>query len=142
MNMKTFAFLLLTALPALASAGASGEAAKPEVELQKLSIDEVSAKLASKDPVFVYDNNTEERYAKGHVPGATWVKYDGVEEKDLPKDKTATLVFYCANEKCMACHKAASQAMKLGYKNVYIMPAGIMGWEKAEKPVEHSEVRG
>jgi len=27
-------------------------------------------------------------------------------------------------------------AFKLGYKNVFIMPAGIMGWEKAGKPVE------
>jgi len=27
-------------------------------------------------------------------------------------------------------------AVKLGYKNVYILPAGIMGWEKAKMPVE------
>jgi rhodanese-related sulfurtransferase len=26
--------------------------------------------------------------------------------------------------------------MKLGYKNVCVMPAGIKGWEKAGKPVE------
>ena len=36
----------------------------------------------------------------------------------------------------MACHKAAKAAMELGYTNVHIMPEGIMGWEKAEKPVE------
>jgi len=27
-------------------------------------------------------------------------------------------------------------AVKLGYKRVFILPAGIMGWEKAQKPVE------
>jgi rhodanese-related sulfurtransferase len=27
-------------------------------------------------------------------------------------------------------------ALRLGYKNVYILPAGIMGWEKAGKAVE------
>jgi rhodanese-related sulfurtransferase len=27
-------------------------------------------------------------------------------------------------------------AVKLGFKNVFIMPAGIMGWEKAGKPVD------
>jgi rhodanese-related sulfurtransferase len=28
------------------------------------------------------------------------------------------------------------RAIKLGYKNVYTLPPGIMGWEKAGKPVE------
>ena len=27
----------------------------------------------------------------------------------------------------------------MGYKNVYIMPAGIQGWEKAGKKVEQAE---
>lgn len=27
-------------------------------------------------------------------------------------------------------------ALKLGFKNVYIFPPGIMGWEKAGKPVD------
>jgi rhodanese-related sulfurtransferase len=36
----------------------------------------------------------------------------------------------------MACHQAARAAVQLGYKNVFIMPAGIAGWEKAKKPVE------
>jgi rhodanese-related sulfurtransferase len=27
-------------------------------------------------------------------------------------------------------------AAKLGYKNVFVLPAGIAGWEKAKKPVE------
>ena len=36
----------------------------------------------------------------------------------------------------MACHQAARAAVKYGYKNVFIMPAGIMGWEKAKKPVD------
>jgi rhodanese-related sulfurtransferase len=27
-------------------------------------------------------------------------------------------------------------AAKLGYKNVYILPSGISGWEKAGKPVD------
>jgi rhodanese-related sulfurtransferase len=30
----------------------------------------------------------------------------------------------------------AVSALRLGYGNVYILPAGIMGWEKAGKPVE------
>jgi rhodanese-related sulfurtransferase len=36
----------------------------------------------------------------------------------------------------MACHEAARAAVTYGYKNVYIMSAGIQGWQKAGKPVE------
>ncbi len=64
---------------------------------RRLNIDEVAAKIG-KPNVFVYDNNSKEDYAKGHVPTATWVDYDHVQASDLPKDKSATLIFYCANE--------------------------------------------
>ena len=39
----------------------------------------------------------------------------------------------------MACHEAARAAVQYGYKNVYIMSAGIQGWEKAGKPVEKGD---
>jgi hypothetical protein len=29
-------------------------------------------------------------------------------------------------------------AVKLGYQKVFVLPAGIMGWEKAHKPIEKS----
>jgi rhodanese-related sulfurtransferase len=35
----------------------------------------------------------------------------------------------------MECHKAARRAAEFGYKDLYIMPAGIVGWTKAGKPV-------
>ena len=36
----------------------------------------------------------------------------------------------------MASHVGAGRAKKLGYTNVYLMPAGIVGWTKAGKAVE------
>lgn len=36
----------------------------------------------------------------------------------------------------MASHAAAREAAKLGYRNVYVMPDGILGWVKAGKRVE------
>ncbi len=36
----------------------------------------------------------------------------------------------------MASHAAAREAVKLGYRNVAVMPDGIMGWVKAGKRVE------
>ena len=36
----------------------------------------------------------------------------------------------------MASHTGAGRAIKLGYKNVFVMPEGIQGWKKAGKAVE------
>jgi rhodanese-related sulfurtransferase len=102
---------------------------------QRLTVDEVQKLVGQKD-VAIYDNNNAERFAKGHVPGAKNVSPRELTAADLPANKDAKLVFYCANEKCMACHEGAKKAIELGYKNVFIMPQGIMGWEKAGKPVE------
>jgi hypothetical protein len=80
---------------------ASG-AAVEEADLAKLTLDELDAKKkeaeSGKLALFIFDNNEKDRFVKGHIPGAKWVKFDEVEAKDLPPDKEATLVFYCANE--------------------------------------------
>ena len=61
------------------------------------TVDEVASKLGQKS-VYVFDNNPREVYEKGHVPGARWVDYKKIQASDLPADKNATLIFYCANE--------------------------------------------
>ncbi|HEU4401097.1 MAG TPA: hypothetical protein VFT43_03250 [Candidatus Polarisedimenticolia bacterium] len=39
----------------------------------------------------------------------------------------------------MECHHAARRAADLGYREVFIMPSGIMGWAAAGKPVDKGE---
>ena len=88
--MRTRSLLLVTLLLACTA----GAAAEP---FGRLTVDQVAGKLGS-PKVHVYDNNSEERYASGHVPGAKWLDYDHVTASSLPSDRTDTLVFYCANE--------------------------------------------
>jgi hypothetical protein len=68
----------------------------------RLSIDELDSKMADakagKLALFIYDNNHKERWQQSHIPGAKWLDSDKVTAADLPQDKNATLVFYCANE--------------------------------------------
>ncbi len=125
--MKTLIAALLFMLPLAAHSD--------ESKLNSLTTKEVSARL--KQPNFyVFDNNAKERFQKSHVAGAKWVDPTELKAGDLPSDKTATLVFYCGNTHCTACHIGAQAALQLGYKNVYIMPEGIAGWEKAGLPTD------
>jgi rhodanese-related sulfurtransferase len=93
MDRRTF--LSLVAVPALALACTRGSSS----ELKRLTVDEVQARIAAKDgKTFVYDNNPRERFEKSHLPGARWVESGEVTAAVLPPDKSATLIFYCANE--------------------------------------------
>jgi rhodanese-related sulfurtransferase len=124
--------------------GAKAAEAKPaEVKAAtfgRLTLTDLQSRMAAakagKLALFIFDNNGKERFEQGHIPGAKWVQFSDVKAADLPADKEATLVFYCASEQCSACHSGASAAMALGYKNVFILPEGINGWEKAQQPIE------
>jgi len=123
------------AAPAVAAppVGESGHEAEPAERFSRVTIADLEAKLTA-GTVHVFDNNDRETYEAGHIPGARWVSYDSVQASDLPADRAAQLVFYCANEHCSACHTAADAAIALGYTNVSILPAGIQGWRAAGKP--------
>jgi hypothetical protein len=75
---------------------AASAAAAPD-PFGRLTVDEVAGKLG-KPGVFIYDDNSAESFAGGHLPGAKWLSDDAVTADKLPKDKTATLIFYCHNE--------------------------------------------
>ncbi|HVN63784.1 MAG TPA: rhodanese-like domain-containing protein, partial [Candidatus Binataceae bacterium] len=92
-----------------------------------------------KTPVNIYDaNRWSIRAGVGVIPGAHLLtspeQYDVT--GTLPPDKTALLVFYCANKMCTASHEAARRATDAGYSDVDVMADGIFGWKSAGEPVE------
>ncbi len=138
LSIARLAVLATLALP-LAACGAAccNTAASSQAEaFKRISAADLNAKLAAKAPLFVFDDNGDERYKQGHIPTAKALKADAVTADQLPADKAAMLVFYCGSDKCTACHHAAEAAIALGYTNVWIMPEGIKGWEAQKFPVE------
>jgi hypothetical protein len=85
-----------SALPA-PSAQPAALTADAAIELRSLTLDEVSTRIAAHDgKTFIFDNNSKDRYASGHLPTARWLDFKNVTAADLPPDKAATLIFYCA----------------------------------------------
>ncbi|MDE2510179.1 MAG: rhodanese-like domain-containing protein, partial [Elusimicrobia bacterium] len=102
-----------------------------------IHVDDLAAALKSSAPPDVYDANGDDtRENVGVIPGARLLtsssKYDVA--TTLPADKSAPLVFYCANKMCMASHTAAQKAVSAGYANVSVMTDGIFGWRDAGQP--------
>lgn len=87
------------------AAGCSGgqtSSSAHEEAFRRMTMEELEAKMADakagKVALHLFDNNEKDRFEKSHIPGAKWVQFDKVQASDLPADKEAILVFYCAND--------------------------------------------
>lgn len=122
---------LIVALVLASPAGLSADGPAPPAALTMAQVESLLGKLG----IFIYDVNTPELWEQGHLPGAIYINKPNI-KRFLPRDKNATLVFYCANRLCSASGAAAKEAMRLGYRSVFLMPEGIFGWERSGRPVE------
>jgi rhodanese-related sulfurtransferase len=120
------ALLLVTSLSATASTD----------KFKQVHVADLDQWITSKNQaVYVLDaNNDTTRTKEGVIPGAKILtSYDKYAMSELPSNKNAKLVFYCANTQCSASHDAANRAISAGYKDVSVMVDGIEGWKKAGK---------
>lgn len=99
-----------------------------------LPVAEVVSGLRS-DGLRVFDCNPPEAWVRGHVPGAVNLDPMGFSPNDLPAATGAMLVFYAADESSAAAAFAARRAHALGHSNVWVMSAGLAGWENEGCPV-------
>ena len=77
-------------------------------------------------------------YKSGHIPGAINFESEKAKlAKELPADKGALAVAYCASPACHAYAAAAKAATELGYTNIKHLSAGISGWKEAGAPIEN-----
>lgn len=130
------AVALSLAVPSLALA-CDGEAhQQAEATPKKVSIAQVAMWTKEKKATPIDANGQKTRETQGVIPGAVLLtsssQYDVT--KELPAQKDAKLVFYCANTKCSASEAAAKKAMQAGYTDVAVLPEGIAGWKQAGQP--------
>lgn len=102
---------------------------KAESPIKKVTVAEVAKDKKAK---VIDANSSEFRVKNGTVPGAVLLTSSSTYDlKELPAQKDASLVFYCANSMCSASESAAKRAAQAGYTNVAVMPDGLMGWKAA-----------
>lgn len=121
-----------------AFAKAAPKAATKSEQFKLIDAKTLSKWMTSKAPdLVIYDaNNTDTRNQYGTIPGAKLLaSYEYDANTELPmSNKASKLVFFCANTQCMASHKAAETAAKAGFKDVFVMSDGIMGWKESGFP--------
>ena len=89
--------------------------------------------LMQKDGAFLIDVHIPEQK---HLPGTdAWIPYNRIEEmkNDLPEDKNTLILVYCRSGHMSKI--AASKLVEMGYRNVYELDNGIIGWQRAGLPI-------
>jgi rhodanese-related sulfurtransferase len=85
----------------------------------------------------IVDVRTPEEFSAGHIANAVNmdVTADGFEQQIEALDKEKPVMVYCKSGGRSA--RAASILKDKGFKNVYDLDGGIIGWEEAKKPIEN-----
>src|SRR5438093_5603681 len=101
-SVAVAAFAVVLALDFAVSPAADAAAKKKEAipesdPFGRLTADQVERRLGRPN-VHVVDGNTPETYVENHLPGAVNLNHKDITTAVLPKDKDATLIFYCMNE--------------------------------------------
>ena len=129
--MKTtlLSLMLSAVLVPAAALACEGDNMNAQSSIKKVTVAELAKDKQSK----VFDANGADFRAKnGTIPGAVLLTSSSQYAlEQLPKQKDAALVFYCANTMCSASEAAAKRASAAGYTNVAVLPEGLMGWKAA-----------
>ena len=152
---KIILSVISLALLAINLFGAKPECPKPEISasLGATYISVSDAKKAQAKGAVILDTRKSSEVSEERISGALRALYkekggnknrharfnpkiEKLKMKNVPKDKTTTLITYCNGPHCWRSFKAAVVLSKQGYKNVFWMRDGIPAWKTAGFPTE------
>lgn len=98
-----------------------------------LTVDQFEQKIKELDNELLLDVRTPGEFKEGHVEGAVNIDYynDSFSAQLDSLDKTKPVLVYCRSGSRSA--KAAEILRQKGFKDVYEMNEGIIGWQQKNK---------
>jgi rhodanese-related sulfurtransferase len=110
-------------------------AAHQDQLVKKVSVEEFD-KLRSAKTNVVLDVRSAKEFQAGHIPNAVNIDVNSpdFDKKVAELDKSKTYLVHCAAGTRSA--KACGKLETVGFKQLYDLPVGFRGWEKAGKPIE------
>ena len=94
-----------------------------------MTAQQLQAKMAKKEPLFLLDVREEDEYAQGHIEGATLIPVKSIRASldKLPKDKP--LVLYCRSGRRSG--RVVDFLATEGFTNAVSLEGGILAWSAA-----------
>jgi rhodanese-related sulfurtransferase len=107
--------------------------------MTEISPKDLKDKLDAQATLTLVDIRDAHAYQEKHIPGALNVEVGAafVEEfKEVVPDKDAAIVLYNEFKEDETDKTSAALLESLGYKNISVLPDGLMGWMNAGFQVE------
>jgi len=106
----------------------------------KITPEELNRWIGERKDFILIDTSLDEQFQKRHLPGARNACVFQVTFSDqvasLVPDKNRYVVLYGYSGKTMDAVIGAVKLKRLGYKNVYVLEGGLIGWKEAGYPLE------
>ncbi|MGB9673271.1 MAG: rhodanese-like domain-containing protein [Anaerolineales bacterium] len=105
--------------------------ANSAINFQEISVQEAYQKY--QQGAFILDVRTPEEWAQGHIPNATLIPLEELENRinELPKDQEIVVICHTGNRS----RQGAGILSQAGFKNIYTVTGGMNNWEAAGYPV-------
>lgn len=129
---------VLLATAAILTAGCAEESEAPTQTIEDVTTEEAFNLIQENksNPNFIIvDVRTPQEFAEGHIENAINIDFrsDAFKDEIGNLDRTRKYLLYCRSGN--RSRGALSVMTELGFKEVYHLSAGIIGWAKAEYPV-------
>lgn len=137
LNMKRLMILFIAAFSLISSAMYAQEFQAQSY--QEIHTESLSQLVDSANPLIVIIDARDIKTDNGkRIPSAKVIPFDAPRHNitDNLLDKDAMIIVYCTNTQCTANKLLAKRLLELGYRNVWIYPEGVEGWEASGRKVE------
>jgi len=101
---------------------------------QEVDTSDVRRMMQNEDVLVVFPLSPIE-FNNLHISGSVNIPMARL-ARELPRDKSRKIIFYCLGVKCVASWRAAEKAIELGYRNVFAYREGLPAWVRAGYPTE------
>jgi rhodanese-related sulfurtransferase len=91
--------------------------------------------MLDKGGIYLLDVRTPQEYQQGHLQGAVLIPLDQIEKRFVEIPKNRKILIYCAVGS--RSNAAAGFLAGKGYKDIYNMKDGIVGWHRKGFPIVH-----
>ncbi len=111
-----------------------------DIMLNELTVEQASA-MIEKENALVLDVRTPAEYYRSHIQGATLVPLQQLQQRvsELQNHKDKPVLIYCRTGNRSTV--AAQILVEEGFSKLYHLSQGIVGWQRAGKPVTEAEAR-
>ena len=114
---------------------AMGKKPKAYPDVQTITKEELSKKMAAGEPVQVVNVLSPEQYKLGIIKGSQKIPLEELDKRIGELDKIREVVTYCGSYKCGASRQAAGKLAAMGF-NVRAYEGGIKEWKEAGLPLD------